>query len=64
MKKILLTHLQNYLQRSGNKRIVVDHDDGKWEIGNCSSCGFKGMFWDGGKRDSHFCIKCNPRVIE
>ena len=34
----------------------------KWKIGKCSDCGVKGIFWDGGKKDFHLCVKCNLRI--
>jgi len=35
---------------------------GIWKKGNCSACKKEGMYFDGEKKEDHFCIKCNPRI--
>jgi hypothetical protein len=32
--------------------------ENKWIDGVCSKCGALGVFWDGGKRTEHYCVKC------
>jgi len=36
----------------------------EWVIAFCDAtgCGYKGMFFDGGKKEKHFCPKHNPRL--
>ena len=47
---------------SGENEVILILEKGKWKKGKCSECGIEGTYFDGGKKEEHFCIKCNPRI--
>ena len=54
---------RTYRQRKGMKPVPIirteeKKPEGGWISGACSKCGTLGVFWDGGKRNEHFCHKC------